>query len=126
MPNADTKGNIIREKLNQFIKDTPHAIGVESLGTLGYLSCMKHCSFLLGNSSSGFVEAAFFPKPVINLGHRQDGRIITSNIINSAITKEEILAAINKVSMIGIRQPINIYGDGNAAEKIISIIKQIE
>ena len=53
----------------------------------GWLSCMKHCSFLLGNTSSGFVEALYFPKKVINLGVKQQGRIITKNIINCAIKK---------------------------------------
>ncbi|MEO6306059.1 MAG: UDP-N-acetylglucosamine 2-epimerase, partial [Bacteroidia bacterium] len=54
MPNADTMGNMIREKLKQFIAQNKNAIGVESFGTLGYLSCMKYCKMMLGNTSSGF------------------------------------------------------------------------
>lgn len=125
MPNADTMGSIIREKLNIFIENTPNAIGVESFGTIGYLTCMKHCKFMLGNSSSGFIEAAFFNKPVINVGSRQNGRINTPNIINCEIQKDLILAAMNKISINSNSEKIDIYGDGNAACKILSIIKNI-
>lgn len=125
MPNADTMGNIIRDKLNLFIEETPHAIGIESFGTIGYLSCMKYCSFMMGNTSSGFIEAAFFNKPVINLGSRQNGRIITPNIINSDITRESVIKAIQGISMLDRTEEIKIYGDGNTAERILTILKKI-
>lgn len=123
MPNADTMGHIIREKLNSFIEETPHAIGIESFGTLGYLSCMKYCSFMMGNTSSGFIEAAFFHKGVINLGARQNGRITTPNIISCEIKKEPMLEAVQKISMIESTGNIKIYGDGNTAGRILSILK---
>ena len=123
MPNADTMGNLIREKLNSFIKNNANALGVESFGTLGYLSCMKHCSFMLGNTSSGFVEAAYFPKYVINLGERQTGRIVTENMINCKIDQHEIVKAIERFSSIKLPKTINIYGDGNTSEKIIESLK---
>jgi GDP/UDP-N,N'-diacetylbacillosamine 2-epimerase (hydrolysing) len=53
MPNADTNGNIIRNYLKSFIDKNQNAFGIESFGSLGYLSCMKYCSFMLGNTSSG-------------------------------------------------------------------------
>ncbi|MFZ1685984.1 MAG: UDP-N-acetylglucosamine 2-epimerase, partial [Flavobacteriales bacterium] len=77
MPNADTHGLQLRERWNAFLKDAPFATGVDSLGALGYRSCMQHCAFVLGNSSSGYVEASFFPKHVIDVGERQTGRIVT-------------------------------------------------
>ncbi len=124
MPNADTTGNLIRKYLKAFIMETKHAIGVESFGTLGYLSCMKHCKMMLGNTSSGFVEASFFNKYVINLGNRQDGRIITSNILNCEINKESIIAAVKNYQSSGSVPKNDIYGDGNAARKIIEILKK--
>lgn len=124
MPNADTSGNMVRERLMEFIDKTGNAFGVESLGTIGYLSCMKHCSFMLGNTSSGFVEASFFPKYVINIGNRQKGRIVTPNIINCAIRKEDILEAIAKVKISETLSPITVYGDGTAAKKIVNILKE--
>ena len=124
MPNADTMGNMIREKLNIFISENFNAIRVESFGTLGYLSCMKHCSFMLGNTSSGFVESSFFPKYVINIGERQTGRIVTENIYNCPIEKNAILKGIEKFNQKKLPASIGIYGDGNAAKKIVTIIKQ--
>lgn len=125
MPNSDTMGNMIREKINKFSKDQTRVKVVESFGMKGYLSCMKECAFLLGNTSSGFVEAAFFPKWVINLGNRQDGRIITENIIPSPITKNTILAIVASLKNKKDPQNVNIYGDGTASDNIISILKSL-
>lgn len=126
MPNADTMGNVIRRKLNEFIEECSHAYGIESFGTLGYLSCMKHCTMMLGNTSSGFVEASFFNKYVINIGARQTGRILTENIRNCEIKKEAIISAVKDYTTKFNAEKISIYGDGTAASKIISFIKQIE
>ena len=125
MPNADTMGNIIRNKLNEFIKSSTNVFGIETFGTIGYLSCMKHCRFMLGNTSSGFVEASFFPKYVINLGERQKGRIITSNIINCNINEAAILSKIREVEKLPEPDKINIYGTGNTANNIIKILKTL-
>jgi len=84
---------------------------------------MKHCNFLLGNTSSGFAEAAYFPKWVINLGDRQKGRIVTSNILNVSIHESEILNAVGKIEDASPLKKIDIYGDGTAADNIISHIK---
>jgi GDP/UDP-N,N'-diacetylbacillosamine 2-epimerase (hydrolysing) len=125
MPNSDTMGNMIREKLVKAFSNTENVKLIESFGMKGYLSCMKHCSFMLGNTSSGFVEAAFFPKWVINIGDRQKGRIITPNIINTAIEKDKILQSIRYLPNANEIGDCNIYGDGNAANIIISKIKTI-
>jgi GDP/UDP-N,N'-diacetylbacillosamine 2-epimerase (hydrolysing) len=124
MPNADTMGNIIREKLNAFISQHENAFGVESFGTVGYLSCMKHCSMMLGNTSSGFLEASFFPTKVINIGNRQKGRIVTPNIINCNINHNEILAAVRKAEMLELPSTIDLYGSGNSAAKMTEILKK--
>lgn len=125
MPNADTMGARIREMLLEFVSRNNSAIAVESFGTIGYLSCMKHCSFMLGNTSSGFVEASFFPKFVINIGNRQDGRIITENIRNCKIEKNAIRGLINEFPKITLPDNISVYGDGNTSNRILSIIKNI-
>lgn len=123
MPNSDTMGNMIRGRLKSFIAECPTAIGVESFGTIGYLSCMKHCAFMLGNTSSGFIEASFFRKYVINLGDRQNGRIITPNINVCQIDKRVILKAVEDYLTYEPTSFIEIYGNGNAAENIIQILK---
>jgi len=125
LPNTDTMGQMIRDKIIAFGKKYSEIKIIESFGMLGYLSCMKHCSFLLGNTSSGFVEAAFFPKPVINLGDRQKGRLETDNISTTPITKHEILKTVTNVENSTQLKGLNIYGEGNTAERIVSILKNL-
>jgi len=126
MPNSDTEGLMIREKIVGFANKNKKVILVESFGMKGYLSCMKYCSLLIGNTSSAFVEAAFFPKWVINLGDRQKGRINTPNMFSIPVLKEEILKTAKKIGQF-IEPPMdsNIYGNGNAAIKIVSSIKKL-
>jgi GDP/UDP-N,N'-diacetylbacillosamine 2-epimerase (hydrolysing) len=123
MPNADTMGNTIRGKFENFIQNTPYAIKIESFGTKGYLSCMKYCKMMLGNSSSGFIEASYFSKYVINVGKRQEGRIITPNIRNTNINKDQILKLVKDFENYIPDEYSGIYGNGDAALKIIKYIK---
>ena len=125
MPNADTEGLMIRRQIEAFGQKHKTVFLVESFGMKGYLSCMKYSKMLLGNTSSAFVEAAFFPKWVINLGHRQDGRINTPNIFTIPVEKERILKTVKKIESLPETPPeSNVYGNGNAAEKIIRTIKK--
>jgi GDP/UDP-N,N'-diacetylbacillosamine 2-epimerase (hydrolysing) len=127
MPNQDTMGNMVRAEIQEFIKhNSEKATGVESFGTLGYLSCMKHCSFLLGNTSSGFGEASYFPKYVVNLGNRQNGRIVTSNINSIPVRKAEILKAVQQYPEINLMDFQSVYGDGNTSSLIMKHIKEIK
>lgn len=125
MPNADTMGLYIRERLQHFIDSNPNAIGVENFGSQGYLTCMKYCKLMLGNTSSGFIEAAGLNKPVVNLGTRQKGRIVTPNIFNAEVKKEQILRALNKAAIYKGKDETRIYGNGDAAKSIITIIKTL-
>jgi len=126
MPNADTEGLMIRDTLQQFGNKQNNVILIESFGMKGYLTCMKYSKFLLGNTSSAFVEASFFPKWVINLGNRQDGRIITPNIFTIPVEKEKILKTVEKIESLPETPPeSNIYGDGNASGRIINSLKKL-
>lgn len=123
-PNADTEGLMIRKQLELLGEKNSKVILIESFGMKGYLSCMKYCKFMLGNTSSAFVEASFFPKWVINLGNRQDGRINTPNIFTIPVEENKILSTVVKIKSLALIPPeSNIYGNGNAAEKIIKSIK---
>lgn len=126
MPNSDTEGLMIRKELGKFGAANKEKVKlVESFGMQGYLSCMKHCSMLIGNTSSGFVEATYFPKWVINLGKRQEGRINTANICSIPITKESILKEVNSIkSNSKLPNNCNVYGSGATATRIISEIKK--
>lgn len=125
LPNTDTMGQMIRDEILEFGNKYPNIKIIESFGMLGYLSCMKHCSFLLGNTSSGFVEATFFPKYVINLGDRQKGRIETDNILTTPITKVDILKTVHKIENAKPLKNLNVYGEGNTADQIIIILKSL-
>lgn len=123
MPNADTFGMIIRDKLHQLAAARPGIFLVENFGSRDYLSCMKYCEMLIGNTSSGFYDASFFPKWVINLGDRQQGRIRTPNIIDVPFKKELIIDAIKAVSGKEVPCFEPVYRKGNAAANIIKILK---
>lgn len=124
LPNADTHGLALRERWRIFLSAAPFAVAVDSLGALGYLSCMKHCAFVLGNSSSGYVEASFFPKNVIDVGERQTGRIVTPNIIRCAVRSEQIRAAVRTLETRPVTPGATTYGDGQAAVHMVSLLKQ--
>lgn len=123
MPNADTMGNVIRKKLLDFSKGKSNVFTVESLGTEGYFSCLHHCSLVLGNSSSGIIEAASFGKYVLNLGNRQSGRNAGENVIHCEIEKNKIIETIKLIGSLPGLDKKNIYGDGKTADKIIQILK---
>jgi GDP/UDP-N,N'-diacetylbacillosamine 2-epimerase (hydrolysing) len=125
MPNADTKNGIVRSALQQFALEKKRVYLFESMGTQGYLSAMKYCSFLMGNSSSGILEAASFGKFVINLGDRQKGRAAGPNVIHCPLLKEEIMSKIEIVEKLPFPGTSNIYGEGNTASKIIAILKKL-
>lgn len=122
MPNADTSGSIIRNLFSEYQKEHKNVILVENFGSRGYLSVMKHCSFMLGNTSSGFIEAAWFPKWVVNIGNRQKGRIRTPNILDVPFDSSQINDAINYVRSNSVPEVSPIYGSGNAAQQIIKHI----
>lgn len=124
MPNADTMGLMIRDELRKTANVMPNIITVETFGSVGYLSAMKHCSFMLGNTSSGFIEASYFSKPVINLGERQRGRIITPNIFTIPIEANTIIETVKSIEKLGHIKVKHIYGSGGAASRIVKIVKE--
>ncbi len=125
LPNTDTMGQMIRDEIMKFGKKYADIKIIESFGMIGYLTCMKHSAFLLGNTSSGFVEASFFPKYVINLGDRQKGRFETENILTTPVLKSEILNSVKAIESAKQLVNLNTYGKGTTASEIISILKKL-
>ena len=125
LPNADTKNTELRQAFRGLEKELTGKVKcIENFGTLAYFSVMKNCSMLLGNTSSGIIEAASFKKWVIDLGDRQKGRIRASNVINVAIDKAAILKAVANLEGQGPFEGENPYDQGGAVEKIIEILKK--
>lgn len=96
LPNADTNGRIIIQLLREFAAAHPRIQIVDSLGTQGYFSLMGLAAAMVGNSSSGILEAASFKLPVVNIGTRQLGRCRSRNVIDCGYGHEEIGRALRK------------------------------
>lgn len=125
MPNADTNGSIFRKELNRLNGEYPERIIlIENFGKINYFSAMKYCKFLLGNSSSGIIEAASFGKYVVNIGNRQKGRAQSNNIINANFSVDQIVKAANEANSKGDFEGNNIYKKDGSAEEIVKIIKK--
>ncbi len=124
--NSDDGGRVINNEIEEFAsKDKEKYLVVKSLGQLKYLSAMKHLDFVIGNTSSGIIEAASFHKPVINIGNRQLGRLQSGNIIDSTIEKleESIFQATSNIFIKNCNDVVNIYGDGNASQHMVSLLE---
>jgi len=127
-PNADTDGRVIIRLIDEYVTRNPErARSFPSLGTLKYLSTMKYVDLVAGNSSSGIIEAPSFQKPAVNIGDRQKGRIKAESIIDCMPVHDDIAAAIKKALSADFRETCmdvtNPYGDGNAAARIVDILK---
>lgn len=93
-----------------------------SLGQIRYLSLMKEVDFIIGNSSSGIVEAPYLSKIVVNVGERQKGRYISANVVNTSNDLFSISKAIIKASYLKVSTD-NYFGNGNSSVKIKDLIK---
>lgn len=125
--NADIEGQRINERLEDFARETHHCYVTASLGMRRYLSALKYACCVLGNSSSGLVEAPSFGIPTINIGDRQRGRLQAESVINCQPEKKDILRALDRACSLEFREraskAVNPYGDGNTSGKICRIIK---
>lgn len=129
-PNADTRSHLIIQMIREFTTRCPQAQIAVNLGTCGYFSMMKLASTMVGNSSSGIIEAASFKLPVVNIGNRQQGRVHGRNVIDVGCTHGEILAGIEKAVSLEFHASlvdlVNTYGDGHAAERIVDRLKHVK
>ncbi|MBU2019520.1 MAG: UDP-N-acetylglucosamine 2-epimerase (hydrolyzing) [Bacteroidetes bacterium] len=127
--NVDVGGQIINETLSKWSASNPRIHFVKSLGKTNYYSALKCAKYVLGNSSSGIIEAQSFGLPVLNIGNRQAGRLRNKNVMDCPVDLKTILASIPKLTSEEFKESYihasNIYGDGNASSKIIDFIKQI-
>lgn len=128
--NADTGGNVVDRSIRQYVNSNDHANMVDNLGSIGYYSVMKYSAAMVGNSSSGIIEAPSLGLPVVNVGTRQDGRIRASNVIDVDCNEPDILTGIEKATQLGFKAKLigltNPYGDGQASIRIVKRLKEIE
>lgn len=128
--NADRGGEQINRLLEAFAVEHPNQMKcVASLGSVRYLSALKYCAFVLGNSSSGITEAPSFGIPTVNIGDRQKGRIQAESILNCEPTRQAISQCIDRALDLDFRQKCrevkNPNGDGYTSSRIIAEIKKV-
>ena len=125
--NADTDGRVINSLMQDYSSKHSNFYLVDSLGMCRYLSALKYAVYVIGNSSSGLIEAPSFHIPTIDIGDRQKGRIAGGTVIHCNPDAKSISEAIEKAESDSFRMEIknlaNPYGDGNTSEKIIDAIK---
>ena len=129
--NADSGGRIINKMIDEYVKQhNDKAISFISLGYQRYLSALQYVDAVVGNSSSGIVEAASFQIGTINIGDRQKGRIQSENVINCKPEIEAIEDALEILFSEDFRKKLktvkNYYGDGKSSDRVVDILKNIE
>jgi UDP-N-acetylglucosamine 2-epimerase len=99
------------------------------LGQQAYFSFMSFCACMVGNTSSGLIEAPSFQTPVVNIGDRQAGRLRAKNVIDSAYDRAAVVAAIRSATSsdftAALKDLANPYGDGYAAARIVSTLRNV-
>ncbi|MGB3161828.1 MAG: UDP-N-acetylglucosamine 2-epimerase [Carnobacterium sp.] len=127
--NSDTDGRIINQLIDEYTTlHSEKTLSFTSMGQLRYLSTMKIATAVIGNSSSGIIEAPSFKVPTVNIGDRQKGRIQAESVINCQPKKEYIDKAIKTALSDDFSNTLsemeNPYGDGEVSEKIVKVIRE--
>lgn len=126
--NADADGRVINSMIDEYVSARQDkAIAFVSLGQLRYLSALQYVDAVVGNSSSGFIEAPSFKIATVNIGDRQKGRIKASSIIDCLPRKADITSSIRQVyapeTQSALCNVTNPYGGGGASKNIVNILR---
>lgn len=128
MPNADTGSRVLIEIVKKYVDEHENAHVFTSLGQLRYLSCMQYVDGVVGNSSSGLIEAPSFGKGTINIGDRQRGRLKANSVIDCLPERDSITGALRQLYSAefqdNLTNTINPYGNGGASEKIVEHVRE--
>lgn len=124
-PNSDSGSSIIRDTFNE-MRDTNDLL-IDNLPRFEYLSLLKNCEFIIGNSSSGIIESPSFKKPCINIGRRQKNRYTAANVIQvETINSENLEKSLKKIRdkkfLLGLKKLKNPYGNGKSSNLILEKI----
>lgn len=125
MPNNDAGSYEIKYAIDNYREGEYHLY--DNLKRQDYLGLLKYCNCIVGNSSSGLLEAPTFRTPAVNIGRRQNLRYRGNNVIDTDFKKEEIVKAIKKAMSEEFRKYLidhvdNPYGDGHSSEKILNLL----
>lgn len=130
LPNADTQGRALSQLVIDFVARHPHAMASSSLGQQRYLSCLAQMDGVVGNSSSGLLEAPAMGKGTINIGTRQRGRLQAASVINCPPQKADIAAALTQLYapefQEGLAAMVHPYGRSGASELIRQYLHRVD
>jgi UDP-hydrolysing UDP-N-acetyl-D-glucosamine 2-epimerase len=128
-PNADAGSHALLERTRAFLSTRSDARVFVNLDSVTYWSLLRQVDLLIGNSSSGIMEAASFALPVVNVGFRQKGRERARNVLDAAPETKAILTKIAQAMSLEFRESLagmtNPYGDGYASEKIVQVLTTV-
>jgi GDP/UDP-N,N'-diacetylbacillosamine 2-epimerase (hydrolysing) len=126
-PNLESNREIILDYIEEECSKNDQIHYFESLGIKRYYSLIRHCSFLIGNTSSGIFEAPYFNIPTLNIGDRQKGRFMHKSVITTNYSQESIREGINKIThkdfILEIKSMKYRFGNGNTSEIAMSFLK---
>jgi UDP-hydrolysing UDP-N-acetyl-D-glucosamine 2-epimerase len=131
MPNADPYGRVIIDLIKEYVGKHPgNTAAFTSLGKRLYLSTLKHVDAVVGNSSSGIIEAPALRIPTVNIGERQDGRVRPHSVLDCAPRRRDIRMTLEKAcskefrkTIVGMQTP---YGEGHAARTAVQILGSLD
>jgi len=128
MPNADTGGRELTRMVREFVDSRDNASVYSSLGQLRYFSCLAQVDGVIGNSSSGLLEAPAFQIGTVNIGDRQKGRLKAKSVIDCEPSKAAISGAINKLYSPQFKNSLHVvsnpYGNGGASKSIVKVLAE--
>ncbi|WP_318484952.1 UDP-N-acetylglucosamine 2-epimerase [Photobacterium leiognathi] len=129
--NADVGGRLINKMIDEYVNThSEKAISFTSLGQLRYLSALQYVDAVVGNSSSGIVEAPSFKVATVNIGNRQKGRVRAESIIDIDVNADQLVSSINTINTpefkATLKKIVNPYGQGNSSRQVIDILKHTD
>jgi UDP-hydrolysing UDP-N-acetyl-D-glucosamine 2-epimerase len=125
LSNADAEGRALNSQIEAFAAGRPNTIAVASLGQLRYISLMNQVDIVIGNSSSGVLEAPSLNVPTVDIGDRQKGRARASSVFNCAVERNAIVAAISQALIHGRQPTVSSYGDGQSSRRLADVVAAI-
>lgn len=126
MPNADSGGLALWERLGAFVAGHPDACARKSLGHRGYLSALALADLVIGNSSSGLYEVPSFGIPTVDIGGRQQGRERAASVLHSEPDRASIGATIDRALSLDCSGTVNPYDLGDATGRILDVLRGVE
>ena len=129
-PNVDPDNSVLFDVIKHESETNQKCFFTESMGIVNYQSMLQYVDFVIGNSSSGILEAPYFKIPTVNIGDRQKGRIRHASVIDVDYSVDSIRQGIQRALDPTFRESLSTmeykFGDGHATERIVKVLNEVE